>query len=105
MALDLLGQGDTESGGPAQRPPALCDRGPPEQLSTYLAARKLAAKRLLEVMNDRDPAEERRAFAAAPNRRGPGCSLPRRARLETFGEHAAQQPVTLLLLPPACGGG
>jgi integrase len=29
-------------------------------------ARKLAAKRLLEVKNDRDPAEERRAFAAAP---------------------------------------
>ena len=33
---------------------------------TLEQARKLAAKRLLEVKNDRDPAEERRAFAAAP---------------------------------------
>jgi integrase len=33
---------------------------------TLEQARKLAAKRLLEGKNDRDPAEERRAFAAAP---------------------------------------
>jgi integrase len=33
---------------------------------TLEQARKLAAKRLLEAKNDRDPAEERRALAAAP---------------------------------------
>ncbi|HVT61843.1 MAG TPA: tyrosine-type recombinase/integrase, partial [Thermoanaerobaculia bacterium] len=33
---------------------------------TLEQARKLAAKRLLEVKNDRDPAEERRAASAAP---------------------------------------
>jgi integrase len=33
---------------------------------TLEEARKLAGKRLLEVRNDRDPAAERRAFAAAP---------------------------------------
>jgi integrase len=33
---------------------------------TLEEARKLASKRLLEVRNDRDPASERRAFAAAP---------------------------------------
>ena len=33
---------------------------------TLEEARKLAGKRLLEVRNDRDPAEERRAFVAAP---------------------------------------
>jgi hypothetical protein len=39
---------------------------------TLEEARKLAGKRLLEVRNDRDPAAERRAFAAATDAKGAG---------------------------------
>ena len=72
---------------------------------TLEQARKLAAKRLLEVRNDRDPAEERRVFAAAPTVRDLATRF--------LAEHAAKKSVSLrrnsemlfrLYLLPALGG-
>jgi hypothetical protein len=54
---------------------------------TLEEARKLAAKRLLEAKNDRDPAEERRTIARAPT----VADLAKRF----LDEHAAKRSVSM----------